>query len=219
VAPAPSCADERTEACARIDRGAAAVAKRASEGYNNGAMNARVDEPTDERLIQDTLAGRDDAYAELVRRHKRKVFGIAARFARNDHELDDICQEVFIKVYHHLGQFRATAPFEHWVSRIAVRCCYDFLRRTRHDRHQVPLDGLELGAPDNVSAARAAEVVHWAVARLSADDRLVIILLELEEKSVREAAELTGWSESNVKVRAHRARKALRRILEQSHER
>ena len=182
-------------------------------------MSAQVDEPTDERLIQSTLAGDDEAFAELVRRHKRKVFGTAARFARNDHDLDDICQEIFIKVHHHLGRFRGAAPFEHWVSRIAVRCCYDFLRKTRRERQNVPLDGLEIGAPDNVSAARAAEVLRWAMAGLSADERLVITLLELEEKSVREVADLTGWSESNVKVRAHRARKALKRILERGHER
>ena len=58
-------------------------------------MSAPVDEPTDERLIQSTLAGDEGAFAELVRRHKRKVFSVAARFARNDHELDDICQVVF----------------------------------------------------------------------------------------------------------------------------
>jgi RNA polymerase sigma-70 factor (ECF subfamily) len=181
-------------------------------------MTAPIGEPTDERLIQSTLRGDDDAFAELVRRHKRKVFGIAARFARNDHELDDICQEIFIKVYRNLKGFRSEAPFEHWVSRIAVRSCYDFLRATRRERPNVPLDGLELGVHDHVSPGRAAEVLRWAMAKLSADERLVITLLELEEKSVREVAGLTGWSESNVKVRAHRARNALKKILKKSHE-
>jgi RNA polymerase sigma-70 factor, ECF subfamily len=192
----------------------------ASRRTNNGrAMSAAIDEPTDQRLIQSTLAGDDEAFAELVRRHKRKVFGIAARFARNDHELDDICQEIFVKAYQKLKSFRGEAPFEHWVSRIAVHACYDFLRKTRHDRTNVSLDGIEIGVQDNVSARDAAEILQWAMARLSADERLVITLLELEEKSVRETAELTGWSESNVKVRAFRARQALKKILETSHER
>ena len=65
-------------------------------------MSAHIDEPTDERLIQSTLAGDDEAFAELVRRHKRKVFGIAARFAHNDAELSDICQEIFVKAYQNL---------------------------------------------------------------------------------------------------------------------
>lgn len=192
----------------------------ASRRTNNGrAMSAAIDELTDKRLIQSTLAGDDEAFAELVRRHKRKVFGIAARFARNDHELDDICQEIFVKAYQKLKSFRGEAPFEHWVSRIAVHACYDFLRKTRHDRENVPLDGIEIGVRDNASAREAAEILQWAMTRLSADERLVITLLELEEKSVRETAELTGWSESNVKVRAFRARQALKKILETSHER
>ena len=124
-----------------------------------------------------------------------------------------------MKVYQNLKSFRSEAPFEHWVSRIAVRCCYDFLRATRRERQTVPLDGIEIGIADNVNPARAAEVLRWAMAQLSADERLVITLLELEEKSVREVAWLTGWSESNVKVRAHRARNALKKILERSHER
>ena len=182
-------------------------------------MSAQIDELPDERLIQSTLAGDDEAFAELVRRYKRKVFGIATRFARNDHELDDICQEIFVKAYQKLKSFRGEAPFEHWVSRIAVHACYDFLRATRRDRENVPLDGIEIGVPDNVGAARASEVLQWAMAKLSADERLVITLLELEERSVRETAALTGWSESNVKVRAFRARQALKKILEANHER
>ena len=192
----------------------------ASRQTNNGrAMSVPLGEPTDERLIQSTLAGDDEAFAELVRRHKRKVFGIASRFARNDHELDDICQEIFVKAYQKLPSFRGEAPFEHWVSRIAVHSCYDFLRKTRRDREYVPLDGIEIGVRDNVSARDANEILQWAMARLSADERLVITLLELEEKSVRDTAELTGWSESNVKVRTFRARQALKKILETSHER
>jgi RNA polymerase sigma-70 factor (ECF subfamily) len=192
----------------------------ASRRTNNGrAMSAASDETTDERLIRSTLAGDDEAFAELVRRYKRKVFGIAARFSRNDHELDDICQEIFVKAYQKLKSFRGEAPFEHWVSRIAVHACYDFLRKTRHDRENVSLDGIEIGTRDNVSAREAAEILQWAMTRLSADERLVITLLELEEKSVRETAALTGWSESNVKVRAFRARQALKKILETSHER
>lgn len=182
-------------------------------------MSAPIDEPTDARLIAATLAGDDAAFAALVRRYRSRVFGIAAQFARNDHELDDVCQEIFIKAFRNLDRFRADAPFEHWLSRIAVRACYDLLRRTRHDRANVTLDGMEIGVADNVSATRAREVLDWAMGKLSAEERLVITLLELEEHSVREIAALTGWSESNVKVRAFRARQRLKGILEASHER
>lgn len=181
-------------------------------------MTAPGHEPTDERLITATLAGDDEAFADLVGRHRSRVFGIASRFARHDQELDDVAQEVFVKVYQNLAKFRGDAPFEHWLSRIAVRSCYDLLRKTRRERAQVPLDGLQLGVEDNVSAERAREVLQFGLNRLDAPERLVITLLELEEKSVREIAGMTGWSEANVKVRAHRARKRLKQVLETSHE-
>lgn len=181
-------------------------------------------EPSNERLIQTTLAGDDEAFAELARRHKGKIFGIASRFARNNHELDDICQEIFVKAYQNLSKFRGEAPFEHWISRIAVRACYDFLRKTRRDRENISLDSFEgsvnlFAAKDDVAPEEARDILNFALARLSAEERLVITLLELEEKSVREVAELTGWSESNVKVRAFRARTALKKILESHDER
>jgi RNA polymerase sigma-70 factor, ECF subfamily len=182
-------------------------------------MNACYDESSDECLVQSTLTGNDEAFAALVRRHKSRVFGIASRFAQNDHELDDVCQEIFIKAYRNLAKFRGDAPFVHWLSRIAVRACYDLLRRTRHERGHIPLEGIDLRAADDCDAKQARELLAWALERLSAEDRLVITLLELEERSVREIAVLTGWSESKVKVRAHRARQALKKILEADHER
>jgi len=182
-------------------------------------MSAPDHEPSDERLIQSTLAGDDEAFAALVRRYKGRLLGIAGRFARNDHDLDDIAQEIFLKAYRNLAKYRGDAPFEHWVSRIAVRTCYDFLRKTRRHQGDVPLEEIEIAVEDNVGARRAGEVLQWALAKLGPEERLVITLMELEERSVRETAALTGWSEANVKVRAYRARQALKKVLETGHER
>ena len=173
-------------------------------------------DPSDAHLIQATLAGDDGAFATLVGRYRHRIFGIAGRFTRNDHELDDVCQEIFIKVYRRLISYRADAPFEHWLSRIAVRACYDLLRRRRLDE---PLVDIDIAIEDNIAPARAKELLDWALARLPAADRLVITLLELEEQPVCVIAELTGWSESNVKVRAFRARQRLKSILEKTDER
>ncbi len=172
----------------------------------------------DDDLVRGAVGGDDRAFTHLVTRYKRRVFRLAARFTRSEHELDDLCQDIFLKVYENLGQFRGDAPFEHWLSRIAVRTCYDALRKERHHRRQLPLDELtwELRDPridDRHSAADARSVVMWGVGQLKAEERLVITLMELEEKSVKEVAALTGWTEVNVKVRAWRARKALKKIL------
>jgi len=177
----------------------------------------------DESLVTATLAGDDDAFTELVRRHRHRVFTTAGRFARDAHQLDDICQDVFIRAFKHLGKFRNDAPFEHWLARITISACYDFLRRERRIREQVPLDAIEFEMKDDtvetaIVAGRARELLDFAMRRLTPDERLVLTLCELEERSVREVALLTGWSESNVKVRAFRARQNLKKVLVTSYE-
>ena len=181
-------------------------------------MNAPIEGSTDERLIEATISGDDEAFTELVRRHKRKVFRIVARFVRNNLELDDICQEIFIKMYHNLSKYRGDAPFEHWVSKIAVNACYDELRRRQREGYTVFLEDATLSVKDlayeEISSGEAWGTLKQALAKLRPEYRLVITLLNLEEKSVREVSVLTGLSEANIKVRAFRARKELKRILE-----
>jgi len=182
-------------------------------------MNAPQQVPNDERLINAALLGDDEAFAELVRKYKQKVFRLAARFVKDDDELDDICQEAFIKAYQNLDRFRGDAPFEHWLTKIAVNVCYDMLRKESRKRNVISLDSVEfaIGEYQRVEPSDGQEawrILKSAMSKLKPEDRLVITLLNLEEKSVREIAALTGWSEANVKVRAFRARKELKRILE-----
>lgn len=180
-----------------------------------------MQEILDEHLIIAVLTGDDEAFARLMTRYKGRVFRLAHRFARDNDELEDICQEVFIKVYDNLEKFRRDAPFEHWLTKIAVRVCYDALRARRHEKHARPLDDVSYNIKDDAEAARGEarqvrELLKWAMGFLTPDERLVITLMELEEMTLRETAELTGWSETNVKVRAYRARQALRKILEKN---
>ncbi len=160
------------------------------------------------------------AFAELVRRYKSRVFGLAVRFARDTHELEDLCQEIFIQAYRKLDAFRGDAPFEHWLVRIAMRKSYDLLRRTRHERQanislEATHDFIEDGATRRDSQTREArETIQHAMSMLSPDERLVLTLLELEDQPVREIAAATGWSEANVRTRACRARVALKQVLQ-----
>lgn len=187
-------------------------------------LMADVSPPTDEELVGASRDGDEEAFAELVTRHKRRVLATAARFARGEHQMDDLAQEVFVRVFRNLGKFRAEAPFAHWLARITVTACYDFLRKERKVREQLSLDASVLEMRDGtidaaVAAGRARELVQWAMGRLTPEEQLILTLAELEERPMREIAELTGWSEANVKVRAFRARQNLKRILEDSHER
>ena len=175
--------------------------------------------PSDEQLVAATLGGDQHAFAELAARHKTRVFGLASRFAGNNADLEDICQDIFIQAFLKLRQFRRESPFEHWLLRIATYKCYDYLRRRRRDRIETSVDallesGFQPAAPSNPAPHPDLERLHAALSQLSAKERLVITLLELENRPVREVATLTGWSQANVKVRAFRARAALRRLLE-----
>ena len=176
----------------------------------------------DEQLVASTLAGDESAFSELARRYKNRVFGVASRFARDAAEIEDICQDVFIQVYFKLRQFRRDSPFEHWVMRITTYKCYDYLRKRRRDKSGISVDallasGYEPSVPESPPAHPDLERLHATLAQLSPKERLVITLLELEERSVQEIAGLTGWSVANVKVRAFRARAALRKLLEMEH--
>ena len=93
-----------------------------NERYNRG-MNISLEELPDESLVESAKSGEDEAFAELVRRHKRKVLRLASRYALDRGELDDIAQDIFIKIYRNLGSYRREAPFEHWLTRVAISAC------------------------------------------------------------------------------------------------
>jgi RNA polymerase sigma-70 factor, ECF subfamily len=181
-------------------------------------------EPTEAELISAVLNGDCASFEPLVMKYQGRVFATARRYARRESEVEDIVQEVFIKAYQKLPGFRGEAPFEHWLMRLAVRTCYDFLRGHQRNREtafteltEPETDWLEKfvvepdGASEHAEAAR--ELIDKVLSRLSPPARLVITLLEIEDRTVKEIAELTGWSVALVKVRAFRARAEMRRIL------
>lgn len=178
----------------------------------------------DAALIASVRQGDTASFEGLVRKYQAKVFGTARRYARRESEVEDIVQEVFLKAFHKLASFRGEAPFEHWLMRLTVRTCYDFLRQHRRNRETAFTDLSDTeddwlarfaAAPEpareDAEAARA--LVQRLLDRLSPASRLVITLLELEERSVKEISALTGWSIPLVKVRAFRARAEMRRLL------
>ena len=181
-------------------------------------------EPGDAELIAAVLEGDPASFEPLVARYTPRLFATARRYARREDEVEDIVQEIWTKAYQKLASFRGEAPFEHWLMRLAVRTCYDFLRAHQRNREQSfselsePetdwLDGY-VADPDSASetAAAARELVEKVLAELSPPARLIITLLEIEERSVKEIAELTGWSVPLVKVRAFRARAEMRKRL------
>ena len=182
-------------------------------------------EPSDTELIAAVRKGDVAQFEPLIARYQPRVFATARRYARREDEVQDIVQEVFIKAFQKLNTFRAEAPFEHWLMRMTVRTCYDFLRAHQRNREMnvtdlsdPEVDWLEryAASPEdnskNTDAARA--LVERVMAQLSPEARLIITLLEIEDRSVKEISQLTGWSVPLVKVRAFRARAQMKKILQ-----
>lgn len=179
---------------------------------------------TDAELIAAVLKGDSASFEPLIQKYQARIFATARRYARRESEVEDIVQEVFIKAFQKLASFRAEAPFEHWLMRLAVRTCYDFLRAHQRNREtaftelsEPETDWLERFKtdPDDASdhADAAKQLIGRVMEQLSPPARLIITLLEIEDRSVKEIAEITGWSVPLVKVRAFRARAEMKKIL------
>jgi RNA polymerase sigma-70 factor (ECF subfamily) len=177
----------------------------------------------DAQLLARIRNGALDDFAELIRRHQGRVFAILYRYERDHHRLEDLSQETFIKAWRSLDRFDGRAPFQHWLSKIAVNVALDHLRRERRHRNEVGLpdlgeDALEWLRSDDersdLGASQAAELLALAMRELSPAEQLVITMQELEGRSVKEICQRTGSSGVAVRVRALRARGKLRRALE-----
>jgi len=181
-------------------------------------------ERSDAELIAAVRQGDAASFEPLVERYSPRLFATARRYARRESEVEDVVQEIWLKAFRKLGSFRGDAPFEHWLMRLAVHTCYDFLRSHQRNREatfsdltESETDWLERFAtqPDSASehADAAKQLVAHLLEQLSPPARLVITLLEIEDRSVKEIAKLTGWSVPLVKVRAFRARAEMRKAL------
>jgi RNA polymerase sigma-70 factor, ECF subfamily len=173
--------------------------------------------------IRASLRGEGDAYARLIDRHQQSIAKYMWRFTRDRRQWEELVQDVFVEAYLALRTFRGDAPWMHWLRTIATRVGYRHWRAKARQQAESPLpiqawDGCARDGVEASTAADAAVVVHATLARLSPRDRLVLTLMYLEECSVAEIARLVGWSQTMVKVQAHRARGRLRKLLEEQEE-
>jgi RNA polymerase sigma-70 factor, ECF subfamily len=181
--------------------------------------------------LDQVRAGDDDAARALVEHFYPKVIRIVRSHLPRRVAEEDLAQEVFLKMFIRLEQYEARdgKPFEHWLARLAVRTCLDALRAERRRPEwrfgDLPLlEGGERDWLDYLSAAEpgdaptdafaARELVERLLSLLSTEDRLILTLLDLEQRSVAEISTLMGWNASRIKVRAFRARRKLRQHFE-----
>lgn len=184
---------------------------------------------SDENLVDEVLAGHKAAFAELASRYHRQAERLCRRFFRDAEIVRDLVQESLSRAFIGLASYRAEMPVARWLRTIVINVCYDELRRQRRRPELLVADfsGAESGWLELVSYAtperiveaaeqrrEATDLAHRLLETLRPEDRLVLVLKESQELSVAEIATQIGWSEAKVKIRAFRARRALRKQAE-----
>ena len=185
-----------------------------------------------ERSLLRRLRDRDErAFRELLEAHRDRVYNITFRMLGNRAEAEDVAQEVFIQVFKTIETFRGDSKFSTWLYRIAVNTCKNRIKylARRHDRDRDELDESSngqhgavgaIGAPQPKSPDRALEAVQMekvlqdAIAELDEDQRIVVVLRDVEDLSIEEICEITKLPDGTVKSRLHRARAVLRKRLQ-----
>jgi len=183
--------------------------------------------PTDADIIREILDGNVNAFESILTRHRVLVLKIVTKHVPQS-EVEETAQDAFVRAYLSLPTFAGKSDFSQWLSSIAVRTCYDYWRkayRSREipmsaitDKHQHWLEEVlsaeaEDSRREGSLRSEAKELLEYALAKLSAEDRMVLEMVYLEGLSVKEAAELLGWSTANVKVRSFRSRRKLEKLL------
>jgi RNA polymerase sigma-70 factor (ECF subfamily) len=194
------------------------------------ALAVRVTPPPDETLIPDLRAGRPGAFETLVRAHGPRLLAVARRLLRNEDDARDALQDAMLSAFRSLDGFAGEARLSTWLHRIVVNACLMRLR-TRRRKPEEPIEDLLPGfLEDGHHAAHPAEwmepadvalekrenreFVRACIDRLPESHRTVLILRDIEELDTEQTARALGTSTAVVKLRLHRARQALRALLE-----
>ena len=180
-------------------------------------------------MVNQARGGNERAFEEILRRYSPRVFRIASKFFRQRDQVEDAAQEAFLKAYTQLSSYEGRGSLEGWLTRITTNQCINKLRSAKRrpessvselTEHEGPwlenqLAGVSMERHQSSESGRvAADLAEKVLSELPADDRLVLMSIDGEQMPVKDVAEMTGWSESKVKVRAFRARRRMRQAIE-----
>ena len=177
---------------------------------------------SDIELIEQTLAGNQAAYADLVKRHQRFVFTLALRFAKNREDAEEIAQDCFIKAYRSLSAFQRQSKFSTWLYSIVYTTAMTFLRKKRVDTDSIDDENTYIQLENSSSShdVNSAEnksrsyYLNQAITQLMPDDAAIITLFYMGEQSLEEIGKSLGIETNTVKVKLFRARQRLKEKLE-----
>ena len=180
--------------------------------------DASVSRESDARDVESAIRGDQEAFGRLVKRHQATIAKQMRRFSQQQGVIEELVHDVFVEAYVSLRSYQSRGPVLHWLRKIAVRKGYAYWKsKKRAKESNISLSEIEQSAQEELRSETAAgDLLGDLLAHLPPRDRLVLTLIYWDGLTVSEAAELSGWSESMVKVQAHRARKKLKRLIEGS---
>lgn len=176
-------------------------------------------------VIEQARAGQPEAFNKIVLAYRRRVLGIVSRLIGRPEDVEDVAQEVFVRLYHSLDQLRTSDVFDAWLYRLAMNASYDYLRRhkRRGELRMADMSEQQVSAADSEASGKA----HWDEDRktkvrdfvdqlfqsVSERDRLLLTMKEVEGLSLKELEQIYGVSENVLKVRLFRARQRVLRAF------
>src|ERR1051325_8880562 len=177
---------------------------------------------SDTEIIKQVLGGNQQAYAVLVDRYQSYVFTLTFRFTKNREDAEEVSQDIFVKAYRSLADFKGTAKFSTWLYTIVNTTCITFLRKKRLDVRSLDDERTFEVADNQDSGFKANQVeqksrqnmVNQAITMLNPDDAEIITLFYKNEQSLEEIGQILGLEPNTAKVRLHRARTRLKEKME-----
>ena len=178
----------------------------------------------DNEIISRVLQGEQNAYAELVNRYQGYVFTLVLRMVKSREDAEEISQDVFVKAYRSLADFRGESKFSTWLYTITNTTSITFLRKKKLEVHSLDNEKVFEAADNKDSGFRAnlieqksrVNMVNEAIAMLSPDDAEIITLFYKAEQNLEEISRILGLESNTVKVRLHRARARLKEKMERN---
>ena len=182
----------------------------------------------DPQLVERARSGEDAAFNELVAACRTRVMSIVGRLIGRPEDVEDVAQDVFLRLYYSLGQLSSPEMFDRWLYRLTVNAAYDYMRKSKRRKESRMADLSEAqvvladaSAGERVGRTEEArstirDFVHWLLSGVSEEDRILLLLKEVEGLSIKELEEIYGANESALKVRLFRARQRVLKAFEKS---
>ena len=177
-------------------------------------------------LIEKARSGDDGAFNLVVKAYRKRILGTIARLIGRPEDVEDVGQEVFLRLYYSLDQLRAAEVFEPWLYRLTVNAAYDYLRRQkrRHESRMSDLSEQQVMMADAAAGGKqqteelrrtkVREMVQSLLGKISEEDRILLLLKEVEGLSLKELEKIYKVNENALKVRLFRARQRVLKVFE-----